>query len=464
MSGKNAILKAVPAPLRDWVSEPVMLSEETINERLEKVLTRMRERSLDHLVVYCDNEHSGNFEYLVGFFTRFEESLLVLHADGTANAVLGNENLNKASKARIEMVPVLASQFSLPNQPDSSRRPLGKILADVGIAAGDHVGIVGWKLFSSYAEDVKATFDIPAFMLDAVRNQVGDSSLVTNETDIFIGENGARNTNNVNEIAHYEFFAALAGDSVMDAADLIDEGVTELELGDKLARYGQHQNVVTIAASGPRFVNGNMYPTNNTVKVGDTISLSIGLSGGFSSRAAYAVHNASELPKASSDWLERVAMPYFVSYAAWLECVHVGMTGGEVFDVVEAVLPRDEYGWSLCPGHLVAEQEWMCSPVYEGSTELIQSGMLFEIDIIPSVPGYGGVCAEAPVAIADASLRSQIAAEYPEMWARFERRRAYIKNVLGINISEDVLPMCSSVAYMRPFMLDKEKALVISRD
>ena len=55
---------------------------------------------------------------------------------------------------------------------------------------------------------------------------------------------------------------------------------------------------MTIAASGPRFIKGNMFPTQNTVKVGDTISLTVGYSGGSSSRAAYAVHDASELPQA----------------------------------------------------------------------------------------------------------------------------------------------------------------------
>ena len=31
------------------------------------------------------------------------------------------------------------------------------------------------------------------------------------------------------------------------------------------------------------------------------------------------------------------------------------MTGGEMFDKIEEILPRAVYGWSLCPGHLVAE-------------------------------------------------------------------------------------------------------------
>ena len=95
-----------------------------------------------------------------------------------------------------------------------------------------------------------------------------------------------------------------------------------------------------------------MFPTQNTVKVGDSISLTVGYPGGSSSRAAYAVHDAAELPQGMQDYVERVAAPYFAAYTRWLEEIHVGMTGGEMFDKVEEILPRATYGWSLCPGAL----------------------------------------------------------------------------------------------------------------
>ena len=154
------------------------------------------------------------------------------------------------------------------------------------------------------------------------------------------------------------------------------------------------------------------------------------------------------------------AKPYMASYFTWLEEVHVGMTGGELFDLVDEVLPRSTYGWTLCPGHLVADEEWLSSPVYAGSEEPIVSGMLFQIDIIPSMKGYAGVSCESGVAIADAELRAQIAKEYPELMARFEARRAYLRDVLGVNVNDDVLPLSSTVGYLRPYALDKGAALV----
>lgn len=40
---------------------------------------------------------------------------------------------------------------------------------------------------------------------------------------------------------------------------------------------------------------------------------------------------------------------------------------------------------------------------------------------------------------------------------------AYIQQELGIVLHEDVLPMCDTVAYYRPLMLNREKVLKIKR-
>lgn len=464
MDNRHIELASVPEPERDCPDAPVALTDETISERVGKVLAGMRKRGLDQLVIYCDVEHSGNFTYLTGFFTRFEESLLLVNADGSMSLVLGNENLNKASKARVAIEGgrvVHAPLFSLPNQPDASNKSLRELLVDAGVYTGVRLGVVGWKLFTSPHQNDADMIDLPAFIADELRVIVGADGTLINAADIFIGPGGARTTNNANEIAHYEFGASLASDCVLDAMDTLAPGVSELELGDKLVRYGQHTSVVTIAASGPRFVKANMFPTDNKVRIGDPIALTVGYSGGLSSRSSYAVSSADELPGGCEDYVDRVAAPYFNAYVHWLESIQIGMAGGALFNEIEHILPRSKYGWYLCPGHLTAEEEWLCSPIYEGSDEPLRSGMIFQIDIIPSVPGYGGVSAESTIALADADLRSQIAEHYPELWRRVQNRRAYLHDELGIQMHEDVLPMCSTVAYLRPYLLAKEKALAV---
>ena len=451
----RVVLKKVKRPDKDCTLIPVALTEKTLNERKEKVLNAMRDNGYRQLVIYGDVEHGSNFEYLIGYFTRFEEALAILFDDGRLSLVLGNENLNKSSKARLNNSSYLASDFSLPNQPVLNDEKLTDTLRSSGLLSNVKTGIVGWKLMKEDAND----FDIPSFILKRIYEIVEDKDLVKNATTLFIGEKGVRNTNNANEIAHYEFGASLASDCALDAMDKVDIGVSEMELGDALVRYGQHTSIVTIASSGERFIKGNMFPTDRTVKVGDPVSLTVGYRGGSSSRAAVAAKTKEDLNDDQKDYLDKVVFPYFDAYSEWLKKIHVGMKGDELFRLIDDVLPRKIYGWKLCPGHLTAEEEWSCSPIYENSQELIRSGMIFQIDIIPSVSGYPGTCAESTVVIADSKLKKAIEEEYPDMYKRMMRRREYIINELGISLSDDVLPMCSTVAYLRPLLLDKDSAV-----
>ena len=97
----------------------------------------------------------------------------MLDANGTAHFVLGNENLNKASKARIPGQAVHVSLFSLPNQPNRADKTLRALLEEAGIAPGRRIGITGWKHFTSPVENNEKLFDIPAFILDAIRAVTG---------------------------------------------------------------------------------------------------------------------------------------------------------------------------------------------------------------------------------------------------------------------------------------------------
>ncbi len=74
----------------------------------------------------------------------------------------------------------------------------------------------------------------------------------------------------------------------------------------------------------------------------------------------------------------------------------------------------------------------------------LQSGMILQFDIIPSVPGYSGASCEGGVVLADEELRTAIQREYPEMWARMQERRKYLIEEIGIVLSEEVLPMSNA--------------------
>ena len=127
-------LSTVPQPPL-WYDVPsVTLNDDTLRQRKAKVLANMRQQGLDTLIIYADKEHGGNFEYLTGFIPRFEEALLVVHRDGEAVLVLGNENLKLASYARLENRVIHAPWFSLPNQPMEPRKTLAQLFPEAGVA------------------------------------------------------------------------------------------------------------------------------------------------------------------------------------------------------------------------------------------------------------------------------------------------------------------------------------------
>lgn len=455
---RKAVLRDVPTPPAD-AGVPVPLEDRTMDLRLQRVLERMRKRGLDALAVYCDLEHGGNFEYLTGFVTRFEEALLVLKADGKAALMVGNENLKLAARSRLPARVLHCPHFSLPDQPMEGERPLEEVLRDAGLERGMRVGLVGWKLLRSGLRDTRRWFDLPSYMAEAVRETVGEAGM-ENATDLMIGPDGARTVNSANEIAHYEYGAALSSDCVLRTVDALAPGMTELELGSLMNAHGQHCSVVTVCASGPRFEKANLFPTAKRLALGETMSLTCGYRGGLASRAGYLAESADQLPEGARDYLETLAAPYFSALAAWLENLRVGVTGGEMYALTERALPREEYHWGLCPGHLTAEEEWLSSPIRKDSSDALLSGMLLQADIIPSRPGYGGVSCENGVALADASLRADIRREYPDMWERMTRRREFVVRRLNIRLPEEVLPMCSGLAYCRPYLLRRGSALV----
>ena len=451
-------LKEIEAPKPEEGLIPVMLSDETMQNRKARLLENMQKDGFDAVVIYADLEHGSNFEYLCGFLPRFEEALLILHANGKAFMVLGNENLNKAGKARIEAVPIHMPHFSLPNQPMQTEKSVAQILASCELEDAEKIGLIGWKNFTSHVEDNHLLFDLPYFLVEALKTVCGKAQFA-NAAYLLIGENGVRTTNNANEFAHYEYGAALAGNCILKTMDRLKVGKTEMEMAETLAADGQRHSVVTIMATGARFEKANLYPGNKQIQCGDKISITTGFKGGLQSRAGYAVECAEQLPEKEQDYLKAVAIPYFQAVKTWLETIKIGINGNDLYEAVEAVLPKEDYGWTLNPGHLCADEEWMSSPIYPQSEETLQSGMLFQIDIIPSVNGYGGVSCESGILLADEQLRKAIAKEYPAVWERIVKRRAYMQEVLGIRIQEDVLPTSMATAYLRPYLLKKEMAL-----
>ena len=139
----------------------------------------------------------------------------------------------------------------------------------------------------------------------------------------------------------------------------------------------------------------------------------------------------------------------------------IGALGGEVYARVDERRDAGLYRFAVNPGHYLHLDEWVHSPFTPGSEVTLRAGMVLQSDIIPVSAGpFCYINAEDGVALADASLREEIARDYPRCWARMTQRRRFMREVLGIPLDESVLPLSNIPGWLAPYIWDMEKALV----
>ena len=155
--------------------------------------------------------------------------------------------------------------------------------------------------------------------------------------------------------------------------------------------------------------------------------------------------------------------PYFAAIAEWYAALHVGQTGGALFDIIDRHLGDPFFGLFLNPGHQIHLDEWVNSPISRGSATELRSGMAFQVDVIPATgTPYFTTNIEDGIALADAALREAFAAGFPEAWSRIQARRRFMTDALGIELHPDVLPFSNIPAYLPPFVLRPDRAMTVA--
>ena len=91
------------------------------------------------------SQHSANLLFLTGFDPRFEEALLLLAPVKRRVLLVGNEGIVHAVVSGLPLQIELFQGFSLMGQPRESTPRLDRVLASLGLASADQVGVVGWK-------------------------------------------------------------------------------------------------------------------------------------------------------------------------------------------------------------------------------------------------------------------------------------------------------------------------------
>ena len=438
---------------------------DVFQRRVTRLLEAMDKRQLDVTVIYADREHYGNFKFFTGFAPRFEEAVLFIHKDGSAFCALGNECLSLAGVSKIPLTGVLCQCFSLPNQPMDEFVSIEHTIAQCAVKAGMKVGAVDWKLMhEKHSSDFKSMSGMPAYIVDGLANVVGSRNLVVNATDMMIkAPDGLRCCAEADAIAEFEFGATCASQSTLDMLDNLRIGVSELELAGHCQSFGLPLSCHSYIVAGENTRKGLIPPSNYRVKLGDELVVSMGMEGGLTCRHVYVAKDGSDLKVNAEEYMEEVVKPYMATVFNWYETMGLGVRCGDIYDMVETQIPKAKHGWTLNPGHMVGYEEWMCSPFFAGSDAEIRSGMMFQMDIIPSSDVYSAPNAEDGVAIADEALREQLKELYPEVYARIMARRAFAEEQIGLKLKPELLPLANSFANFNPYALNKGWAIVAKK-
>jgi Xaa-Pro aminopeptidase len=435
------------------------LTEHEIRQRHTLLTDRMKKRGLSHVVVYGDREHFSNMSYLTGGYDpRFEEALLILDVEGKVNLIVGNEGYDYSNISPISMEKKLFPTFSLQGMIRNNKRYIEEIFKDCGIGKSAKVGIVGVKYYEDgEVESPDQTYDIPHYLIESLLHIITADSL-SNTTEIMNHPvEGIRCTLSAAEIARVEIMGIYLSNQMKTIIESLEIGMSEADAISHFDYRGIPFNVHPVVNFGTRRVLLGLASPSFSVRLeaGDPVSIGLSVEGTSIARAGLAVKSGDDFKGARKNIIDEFYNPYFKATKIWYEAVKVGASSKAVFDSVMAVLGDKKFGVSLNPGHQIHMEEWINSPFRQDLDHRLVSGMAFQCDII-AFPGepYVGVHVEDTAIIADEQLRNEIIKSYPDVWKRFAIKREMMRESLGINIDDSLLPVSTIQAHFHPFLLD----------
>lgn len=458
MSSPGWALRDVPVPDFGMPAAMPEIPGELYARRLQRLRERAATQGYHRLLLYADREHSANLAWLTGFDPRFEEALAMVGPEGEPAILAGNECFGTAGAAPLPMRRHLYQPFSLPNQPRDRSQSLAEILAEEGVRDGSRVGVIGWKTYG----DPSAT-DLPAYLVDELRRSVGGGGLVENATGLLIdAADGLRVINEADQLAAFEWAACQTSSGIRNLLAGLRPGMTEQEAVSLLGWNGWPLSCHLMLTAGDRARFGLLSPGSRPIRRGDPFTVAYGIWGALNCRAGFVAEEAGELPEPIRDYVDRLVGPYFAAVAEWYRALHIGQTGRVLHQIIRRRLGDEFFGIFLNPGHQIHLDEWVNSPIGPDSEVELRSGMALQVDIIPATgTDYFTTNIEDGIALADAALRSELAARFPDAWARIQARRSFMADQLGVELHPDVLPFSSFPACLPPFLLRPDRLMVI---
>jgi len=435
---------------------PSVFGKNEYQERIDNVRHLMGEWNYTHLVIYGDREHFSNICYFTGYDPRFEEALLIIDSDGKLTIIVGSEGIEYIRLSPVEMDVQLFESLGLMGQPRDTKKNLHDFFRSAGITENSKVGVLGWKYYlESEQNNSNLYFEVPHFVIKNLEDIVGWKNL-SNAGDLLMHPDyGLRSTMSVNELAVAEMAGTKASQSVLRVLHSLEEGRTEIESSkdflldaDPLVahpnlNFGEFNAGLGLAS-----------PYERKLAYGDIVNVGMGYRYSMVARTGIFVESKKDLPSEKEGIVENLYIPYFKMLAAWYEALSIGEPCGKVYKeaLSHISFEREKFGIALNPGHLINSDEWTNSPFFEDSKYKLKSGMAIQCDII-AAPGepYIGAHVEDGLILADSQMRKSLEELYPESWNRITRRRTYLKDVIGIELSEEVLPLSDIQATLNPY-------------
>ena len=450
-------LKQVTLPDFGMSEELPEIPSHIYEQRIEQTLAAMQNHQLDFLLVFADREHAANITFLCNLDPRFEEALFMLSKNGNRKLLVGNECIGYLPNVPIPIEAELYQDFSLQGQDRSKSRSLLEIFNHFGIKDGCKVGIAYYKSFGSIHE-----LDIPAYMANTLSSITGSGENLVNVNFIFMdAENGLRNRTCLEELVRFEYAATRTSESLKRLLQELEPGIREYELARNYQSDGLPLSCHPMVSSGQKAAMGLSSPSAHRVNLGDPFTCAFGIWGALNARAGMVVEKGDQMHVNTADFYERFWENYFEVVSTWYESVRIGATAGSVFQQVEAARDVQLFDFALNPGHTIHIDEWVDSPFILGRTIKLYSGMALQMDIIPVSKGAFVCCnMEDGIVLADAKLRHYWASKFPESMRRIHARQSFMRDELGINIHDDVLPLSNIPAYYTPYLLLKDHVAV----
>ncbi len=412
----------------------------------------------DWLVVYGDREHLANIAFLSGYDPRFEEALLLLGPNDRRVLIVGNEGEAYAPVAGLPGLDIaLAQSLSLMGQDRALKPDLASVLKEAGVGRGQTIGVVGWKYFEPAEwDDPSPGLFIPHYLVGMLSRIAAGAEGLQDATPVLMHPTtGLRSTIDADEIALHEWGAARASAAVWRILTGTRLSLSELEAASAMGYAGEVLSAHVMYATGDSNdpVVGLRSPTSRVLRRGDGVTAGVGFWGGLSARAGL-IADADEA-------FLKTAAAYFDGLIAWYEAADIGATGRAIFEAVGEALAVGGLRSALNPGHLTGHDEWIHTPIRPGSDERLASGMPFQVDIIPTPmqPGWALNC-EDGVVFADGALCAELKARHPAVVERIEARRRFVRDELGIQIKDSILPLSSTPLCLPPFWLAAGRLLV----